>query len=79
MTDSEKIKKINDIIEGDVGDCDKETLKDMIYSIKLIIAKNHDNLYKRAVKIEDLPPDDDWIQDDVWDEIYQQEVIKKKE
>lgn len=47
--------------------------------IKLIIAKNHENLYKRAVKIEDLPPDDDWIQDDVWDEVYQQEVIKKKE
>ena len=33
------------------------------------------SLYKRAVKIEDLPPDDDWIQDDVWDEVYQQEVI----
>lgn len=61
MTDSEKIKKINDIIECDVSDCDKETL------------------YKRAVKIENLPPDDDWIQDDVWDEVYQQEVIKKKE
>ena len=55
MTDSEKIKKINDII------------------------KNHENLYKKAVKIEDLPPDDDWIQDDVWDEVYQQEVIKKKD
>ena len=79
MTDSEKIKKINDIIEGDVSDCDKETLEDMIYSIKLIIAKNRENLYKRAVKIEDLPSDDDWIQDDVWDEVYQQEVIKKKE
>lgn len=43
---------------------------------KVFIAKNHENLYKRAVKIEVLPPDDDWIQDDVWDEVYQQEVIK---
>lgn len=46
---------------------------------KAFIEKNRKNLYKRAVKIENLPPDDDWIQDDVWDEVYQQEVIKKKE
>ena len=42
---------------------------------KAFIKKNRENLYKRAVKIEDLPLDDDWIQDDVWDEVYQQEVI----
>ena len=42
---------------------------------KAFIEKNRENLYKRAVRIEDLPPDDDWIQDDVWDEVYQQEVI----
>lgn len=35
---------------------------------KAFIEKNRENLYKRAVKIEDLPPDEDWIQDDVWDE-----------
>lgn len=50
-----------------------------IQDFKVFIAKNHENLYKKAVKIEDLPPDDDWIHDDVWDEVYQQEVIKKKE
>ena len=50
-----------------------------IQDFKAFIEKNRENLYKRAVKIENLPPNDDWIQDDVWDEVYQQEVIKKKE
>ena len=30
-------------------------------------------LYNRAVNIEELP-DDDWIQDKEWDEVYKQEV-----
>lgn len=39
MTDHEKLRKIFDIIEGDVSDCDKETLEDIIYAIKLILIK----------------------------------------
>ena len=41
-----------------------------IQDFKAFIEKNRENLYKRAVKIENLPPNDDWIQDDVWDEVW---------
>ena len=44
---------------------------------KEFIKENRELLHKNAVRIEDLPPDDDWILDDEWDEIYEQEVLKR--
>lgn len=43
---------------------------------KEFLKENRDLLHKNAVRIEDLPPDDDWILDDEWDVIYEQEAIK---
>lgn len=44
---------------------------------KEFLKENRELLHKNAVRIEDLPPDDDWILDDEWDEIYEQEVLKR--
>ncbi|WP_155243928.1 hypothetical protein [Butyrivibrio fibrisolvens] len=49
-----------------------ETVQDF----KKYLKENRELLHKNAVRIEDLPPDDDWILDDEWDEIYKQEVLK---
>lgn len=48
-----------------------ETIQDF----KQFLNTNRDKLLEHTVRVEDLPLDDDWIQDDDWDEVYQQEVI----
>ena len=49
-----------------------ETVEDF----KKFLSNNREKLLNSAVNIKDLPSDDDWIQDDEWDEVYKQEVIK---
>lgn len=46
-----------------------------IQDFKKFLNGNRDKLISKAVKIENLPPDDEWIQDDSWDEIYKKEVL----
>lgn len=48
-----------------------------VQDFKKFLKDNRELLHKKAVRIEDLPPDDDWILDDEWDEIYEQEVLKR--
>ena len=48
-----------------------------VQDFKEFLKDNRELLNKKAVRIEDLPPDDDWILDDEWDEIYEQEVLKR--
>lgn len=45
-----------------------------IKEFKEFLSANRDSIHEFAVAIEDLPADDDWIQDDEWDEIYKQDV-----
>lgn len=45
-----------------------ETIQDF----KKFLSANCDELLQRAVNIEELPADDDWIQDNEWDKIYKQ-------
>ena len=40
------------------------------------LKENRELMLKNAVRIEDLPKNDDWILDDEWDVIYEQEAIK---
>ncbi len=47
-----------------------------VQNYKDFLKENRELMHKNAVRIEDLPPDDDWILDDEWDEIYEQEAIK---
>ena len=47
---------------------------EIIRDFKKFLSVNRDELLQRAVNIEELPADDDWIQDNDWDEIYKQEV-----
>ena len=49
-----------------------ETIKDF----KRFLSNNREKLLDISVDIKDLPPDDDWIQEDEWNEIYKQEVLK---
>lgn len=49
-----------------------ETVQDF----KRFLNNNRDKLLERTVRVEELPPEDEWIQDDEWDEIYKQEEIR---
>ncbi len=48
-----------------------------IEDYKKFLEENRELLHKNAVRIEDLPPDDDWVLDDEWDKIYEQEALKR--
>ena len=43
-----------------------ETIQDF----KQFLNTNRDKLRVHAVRVEELPPEDEWIQEDEWDEIY---------
>lgn len=43
-----------------------ETVQDY----KNFLKENKDNVLEKAVKIENLPPDDEWANDISWDEIF---------
>ncbi len=47
-----------------------------IKEFKEFLSENRENLLKFAIAVEDLPADDEWVQDDEWDEVYKQEVRK---
>lgn len=51
---------------------------ELIEDFKNFLKENEDLVREHSVRIEDLPPDDDWILDSEWDEIYRQEVANKK-
>ena len=46
-----------------------------VQDYKEFLKGNRELLHKNAVRIENLPPDDDWILDDEWDEIYEHEAL----
>ena len=58
-------------MEGEFMD-KTETIKDF----KCFLNSNREKLRDTTVAIKDLPPDDDWIQEDEWDEIYKQDIKK---
>lgn len=43
-----------------------ETVQDFRNFLK----DNRDTLREKAVEIEKLPPDDEWVNDSSWDQIY---------
>lgn len=47
-----------------------------IRDFKSFLNNNRDKLMDMAASIENLPADDDWIQDGEWDEIYEKEGLK---
>lgn len=56
-----------------------QTTSDYIRNVddfKAFLDANREQILKNVVKIEDLPEDDEWFQEDEWDEIYEQEVLK---
>ena len=49
---------------------------ELIKDFKCFLSANREKLRDVTVAIKDLPTDDVWIQDDEWDEIYRQEVLR---
>lgn len=47
-----------------------------VQQFKRFLDSNRDKLFERAIKVEELPPDDEWIQDNSWDEVYKQEEVR---
>lgn len=47
-----------------------------INDFKKFLNSNREKLLEKAIAIEDLPKDDAWLNDNIWDEVYKQEVIK---
>ena len=45
-----------------------------VQDFKKFLKKNRDKLLEKAVNIEDIPNDDEWINDVSWDEMYQKGV-----
>lgn len=50
----------------------EKTIKDF----KSFLDENREKLLAIAIDINDLPYDDEWINDNEWDEIYKQEKLK---
>ena len=46
-----------------------------VQDYKESLKENRELLHKNAVRIEDLSLDDDWILDEEWDRIYEQEFL----
>ena len=51
---------------------------ELVEDFKNFLKENDDLVREHSVRIEDIPPDNDWILDSEWDEIYRQEVANKK-
>ena len=47
-----------------------ETVEDF----REFLRNNRNKLISHAIKVEKLPPDDEWIKDDSWDEVYEKEM-----
>ena len=47
-----------------------------VQDYKDFLKENRELLHKNAIRIEYLPKNDDWILDNEWDVIYEQEAIK---
>ena len=47
-----------------------------ISEFKEFLTNNREKLLDFVVPIEELPEDNEWLQDNEWDDIYMQEVIK---
>ena len=47
-----------------------------VQQFKRFLDSKRDKLLERAIKVEELPPDDEWIQDNSWDEVYKQEEVR---
>jgi hypothetical protein len=46
-----------------------------VQDYKDFLKENRELMHKNAVRIEDLPKNDDWILDEEWDRIYEQEFL----
>lgn len=46
-----------------------ETIKD-INDFKKFMEMNRERIYANAVSVEELPKDDEWLNDEKWDVIY---------
>lgn len=43
---------------------------------KKFLEENRKKLYSSSIPASEIKPDDEWMQEDVWDKIYQKDVKK---
>ena len=41
-----------------------------VQDFREFLKENRDKLLEKTVKIENLPPDDEWLNDSSWDKVY---------
>lgn len=46
-----------------------------VEEFKRFVQDNQELLYCNAINADDIAPDDEWMQDNKWDDIYQKEVV----
>lgn len=46
-----------------------------VKDFKDYLKENREKLYANAIDANDITLDDEWMQEDEWDEIYQREVV----
>lgn len=46
-----------------------------VQDFKEFLKINRDLFYSNAVKADDITEDDEWMQENEWDEIYQKEIV----
>lgn len=44
-----------------------------VEDFKAFLNNNRDKLVNKSIRIEDLSPDDEWVLEDDWDKVYEQE------
>lgn len=47
-----------------------------VQDFKDFLKENRDKLLEKAVSIENLPPDDEWINESEWDKVYAQGLVQ---
>lgn len=50
-----------------------------IEQFKKFMQDNYEVIKANVIRIDNIPIDDEWMQDDIWDEIYQNELKNNKE
>ena len=70
------LAEVIEIVEDKEIHCsctDEEITKsfiDDVGKVEKFLKENRDKLLEKSVKIENLPPDDEWLNDSSWDKVY---------
>ena len=76
---SDDVNSVDDVYKAVTGLSVEEynnRMKAIREEATLSLKENRDKLLEKAVKIENLPPDDEWLNDSSWDKVYAKGVAQ---